>query len=212
MRADMGKVITERPRTQSSLPTEKFGKSIRWEGFDGDYAEPKRASGSRGRTYSWDPKDPTDMLGPLKGWVRKQVGRPWDKVYSKVCAVLDKRKLTHAHVLEHLFQWVGRSVVRCKDGRYREPDHMHGFYDTAGAWVITGSVPDYYVHPKTGLLKVNLRSEGRHVRLERFRKQQQDRDVLELKDGSLYKKIEGIWYHLNIREASEAEVRLYKAA
>ena len=34
------------------------------------------------------------MLGPLRRYLRKQVGRPWDKVWSEITVTLDSRSLT----------------------------------------------------------------------------------------------------------------------
>lgn len=208
MRPDMGKVITERHRTKS-VPTAKFGKTIRWNGFDGDYTEPKFQSGSQGRVYGYDRKQPTDVLGPLKGWVEKQVGRPWDKVYSELCQVLDKRKLTHKHVIDHLYQWVGRTVILCKDGCYREPDNISGFWTNEGKWVLNGFAPEYFVHPKTGLLERNKARESKQERAERFRKDAKSKKLIEVGGGSVFKKIADIWYRLDVRIATSTEVTLY---
>jgi hypothetical protein len=184
----MGKIITERPRSKSRLPTEKFGKAIAWKGFDEDYTEPRKVSGSQGRTYGWERKEFTDLLGPLKGWVKKQVGRPWNLVYSEVCAVLDKRKLTHKHVLDHLFNWVARTVVLCQDKIWREPE-MVGF-----EW---RSPPEFYVHPKNGLLLANKKRKDRDKK--------KPVEVVKLKDGAEYRKLNGLWYYVRVRALSKEE-------
>lgn len=123
MRQDMGKVITERERHGSDRPNLKTGCSIHWKGFDADYDLPRYQSSSPSRQYGPEgAKEFTDVLGPLRRWVGKQVGRPWNKVYSEICQVIDKRKVTHAHVLDHLYNWVCRNPFRDTKGVWREAD------------------------------------------------------------------------------------------
>ena len=140
MRRDMGKVITERPREGSHWRSKKYGGDVPWSGFEGDYdAEPQRVPASRGRQYGYDGKTFTDVLGPIRRFLDKQVGRPWDRVHSELCAVLDRRKVTHAHVFTHIYQYVERQAVR--DGRGAWRDRVHG-----------RPLRRLFVHPGTGLL------------------------------------------------------------
>ena len=48
-----------------------------------------------------------DKLGPAKRWLAAQVGRPWSKVYSELCAKFDSRTIAGRHVVhDHMLPWV----------------------------------------------------------------------------------------------------------
>lgn len=79
MRSDMAKVVTEAPRRGHANPSNKWGRRLSKDEYELDDHGPARASTARRRQYS-DPKDYSDLLGPLRRYLRKQVGRPWDKV------------------------------------------------------------------------------------------------------------------------------------
>lgn len=184
MRQDMGKVITERARRGSSRPSLKTGCSIRWNGFDGDYEHPRRQSASQGRQYGWDGREFTDVLGPLRKWLGKQVGRPWNKVYSEICQVIDKRKVTHAHVLDHLFNWVCRNPFRDTNGVWREAGGLY-------------SSPEFIVHPRTGLL-VRPRVKPEDLPKKPI-------DFVKLTELSEYRKLSNIWYRMTYRQPTKLE-------
>jgi len=57
----------------------------------------------------------TDLLGPLKRWLRSQVGRPWNDVYSEACAVIKPDSVIRAHIKTHLLEFVHRHTF-LKDG------------------------------------------------------------------------------------------------
>ena len=64
---------------------------------------PKRVSGSRSKYIrAGETKYFSDLLGPLRRFLRKNVGRPWNKVYSEMKESLDDRKVTGRHVFEHV--------------------------------------------------------------------------------------------------------------
>ena len=50
-----------------------------------------------------------DKLAPARRWLVAQVGRPWSKVYSELCARFDTRTIAGRHVVhDHLLKWVRR--------------------------------------------------------------------------------------------------------
>jgi len=112
MRDDMSKVVVERPRYGHSLPGGKTGLRVRRFNYELDYNEdfddlmdglPKRVSGSRSKYLRPErTKSFTDLLGPLLKFLRSNVGRPWDAVYSEMSERLDNRKTTGRHVFEHV--------------------------------------------------------------------------------------------------------------
>lgn len=150
MRKDMGKIITERPRRGSGLPNAKYGKSVRWDGADGNYdSEPKRQSSGAIRQYGWEARSFTDVLGPIKGWLYKQVNRPWNKIFSELNETLDRRKLTHNHVFDHIWGWVEKEVY------FDDKDKQ--WHSTVYGAVVKG----LFIHPRTGILKKQIPKEDK---------------------------------------------------
>ena len=59
-------------------------------------------SANRQHAYSrrmMDTKEFSDVLGPIEGYLRKQCGRPWDRVYSEISKVLGSGSFPIRHVL-----------------------------------------------------------------------------------------------------------------
>lgn len=177
MRPDMGKVTVERARTGSRQRSAKTGASVPWHGHDGNYDDqPRRGKVSSSWQYGYDSKSQTDVVGPLYGYLRKQVGRPWNKVYSEICKVMDRRNIAQDHVFNHIFDRVCRDPILHKDGVWRERD---------ARWY--SSPPELFVHPKTGLLQKNKRPK------EAPKKKKLITEI-ELEGPSRYVYLGGIWY------------------
>lgn len=179
MRKDMGKIITERPRRGSRSRNAKTGMSIAWQGHDGEYNYDKRQSSSRHRVWGYNAKEFTDVLGPLYRYLDKQVGRPWNKVYSELSAFLDKRKVTHAHVFTHIDSYVEKDVYKGVDGKWHSRPYGGLIGDRYGG---------LYVHPKSGLIcRQKIKEADRPKR---------DPEAYKLDDRNEYRRIDGIWYHV----------------
>lgn len=96
---------------------------------------------ARRHQYGWNAKEFSDLLEPLRRYLRKQVGRPWDKVWSEITHSLDSRSLTGQHIFDHIQSEVDRHVWLGPDGR---------LYHTR--WSGPLPVSGLYVHPSTGVL------------------------------------------------------------
>jgi hypothetical protein len=191
MRSDMKKVVVERPRWGSRLRNRKFGAKLRYVP-DHDYDEqPKKARGFE--SYEHGGKRFTDVLGPLYRYLDKNVGRPWDKVYSEMCASLDKRKVTGQHIFDHLKHMVERECHVGDDGKVRYNQYRHGYFGQQPEQEVSG----YYVHPRTGLLCLAKRRET--YRQER-RRELMAREItwLRLDQNTAYHLHEGIWYKVKL--------------
>lgn len=184
MRPDMKKVVVERPRRGSRAPNQKFGVRLPYVP-DQDYEDqPKRALGFE--SYRHSEKWFTDVLGPLERFLRKNVGRPWDKVYSELCAGLDKRKATGKHIFDHVDAMVEKNCLIGADGRAYATD-----------WRGNRPLSGMYVHPRTGLL-----CEGpRETKRERDRRRllAEDPSFLRIDDATGYQKHEGLWYCVKLK-------------
>ena len=98
MRNDTAKVVTERPRRGHGTPSKKWGRRLGKRRLgknehDADDHGPTRAPIARHHQYGWNAKEFSDVLGPLRRYLRRQVGRPWDKVWSEIAGTLDNRSL-----------------------------------------------------------------------------------------------------------------------
>lgn len=152
MRADMGKVLVERPRVRAGFVQGRTGrryvKSVR-QGIASGEGSPacegikRRYRGGHGRMKHFN-----EHLGPLRRYLDSNVGRPWDKVYSEICKHIDRGNVVQKHILTHLFEYVAVHVELI-DG---EP-HAGGRHR-------------WYVCPKSGLLK-RAKVESQKERRER---------------------------------------------
>src|SRR5207248_1577311 len=101
-----------------------------------------------------------EHLGPLRRWLRSQVGRPWNQVYSEVCAVIKPDSVVRNHIKFHLLQFVQRQTffrdgcIWCYTTGWRGNELP--VKEAASHW------SSFYVHPRAGLLcEVALRARAR---------------------------------------------------
>ncbi len=140
MRADMFKVIVERPRWGAGhAPPVKLKKD----------KDPHTHIGLRrhAKEQAAYTKSLNENLAPLVRFLQRRVGRRWDDVFSEICAGLDTGSTVKMHIRQHLPDFVlfrisrGRQGELLNEGRVLFPDRHYG------AW------PKYYVDPDDGLLK-----------------------------------------------------------
>jgi hypothetical protein len=195
MRADLHKVVVERERGGSTQRNRKWGQRLPFVP-DADYDDqPKFASSGRRRQYGHNSKWFTDVLGPLEGFLRCHLGRPWDKVYSELRQGLDVRKVTGRHIFEHL-EWMVETD--CSIGEDRK------VYSYLRGYAVTG----FYVHPRTKLLCFAPKQSARMRKKERLMRQEVDEITLDRSRS--YKLHEGQWYFVtyeNVWIASREETR-----
>lgn len=170
MRSDMAKVVTESPREGYRLRSQKFGYRLSKDDIHRELEDDSERGGRVpwSRCRNKDHKNFSDVLGPLRAYLKKQVGRPWDKVWSEICATLDRRSLTGLHIFDHIKLEVDTHTRFGVDGR------IYG----QGRWYSRDDpVEGLYVHPRTGLLcnvprtKYRWNEEGERefrVALKRF--------------------------------------------
>ena len=210
MRSDMSKVLIERPRHNHKDLSKKTGQRLHRYDPGDEYEDfPQREPASKGRGT----KQFTDLLGPLIKFLRSNVGRPWDKVYSELCAHLDRRKTTGQHVFQHLEDYVevncfvgdeGEIYARQRNGGVRrigEHTQQVAFVDVSGVQRFGVRLidnyrygHDFYVDPRTGLLRLEKKRISQATRAAQRR---QVRNTIERKPISFdqsYLRLNGIWY------------------
>ena len=147
MRRDLAKVVTERPRSNHHHRSSKHGVRLSRVQIelarDDEHYDGGSAWLPRSRTLKT--KQFTDLIGPLRKALRKQVGRPWDAVWSELSAVLDTRSITGQHILDHVEWEVARNCRLGAGGQVLPPVSLK-------QWCSDGVVTGLYVHPRTGLL------------------------------------------------------------
>ena len=96
MRADMDKVIVERPRFGSSMPTRKKGyrKSLQ----SAAVHDLPRREPMMGRWRGMQ-RFLNEYLGPIQRFLRSRVGRPWNRVHQELCEHVSFDNAVQKHVL-----------------------------------------------------------------------------------------------------------------
>lgn len=87
----MYKVIVERPR--------------RWKGRDALAARLRNDFDGRmrlGTRAGYGYRELNENLAPLRRYLHAQIGRPWNKVFSEVCAGIDRRNIVQQHIHQHI--------------------------------------------------------------------------------------------------------------
>ncbi len=153
MRDDMAKVVTERPRRGHANASRKTSEPrIRRFDPENEYDGPTRLPVARRRQYGYKAKEFSDLIGPLKRFLRSCIGQPWARVHSELSRKLDRRGLAGRHIWGHVMHEIETDCCIGEDRlaysnrrRYR-----HGEDPVRGL----------YVHPKTGLIREQRRRTG----------------------------------------------------
>jgi hypothetical protein len=112
----------------------------------------------------------------LRKYLRKRLGKSWDKTYSEVCAIgsTDRHFLRDLKYTVILRPWI---------------DPTNGIvYEGAAHRQQDIKVDGFYVHPATGLLC------EQHI--PRDKKKAEPVTEIKLSDKEKYEFIEGVWYHI----------------
>ena len=150
MRDDMAKVVTERSRRGHANASKKTsGPRIRRFDPAQDYDEPTRLPVARGRQYGYDAKEFSDLINPLKRFLRSCIGKPWAKVHGELSRKLDRRSVAGSHIWDHI-TWEIETDCYIGPGRVAYSNRRRG---------LNAEVPvdGLYVHPKTGLIREQRR-------------------------------------------------------
>ena len=168
MRADLFKVIVERPRLGGG-----YCRGVR-----ADLRDLEDGGSNHESMYAAhrDRKSLNENLRPLERFLRSKVGQHWNRVYSEISQQLSPRNAVQQHVRDHLKDYVsvdtslvdGEVLVR---DRWRGPTRL----DESTCW--------FYVHPGSGVLLENRRrmnykaARREHTERERLEAAQRRREV-----------------------------------
>lgn len=195
MRDDIAKKMLEPPRYggggkhQFKKHERRAGKDPRrWDNL------PKKGSMKRPNISGWNGKYFNATTAPLDGFLRKNVGRPWDKVYSEIRSALRPTNATRKHVLSYLVP----NMVELKPFFEEGSNIPYDPICRGRKWGRT-EVSGFYVD-RHGLLKNNW--DKAKKRQARARKNYRRDDRKRINDLEEYRKIKGAWFHVwykNIR-------------
>ncbi|MDR3634428.1 MAG: hypothetical protein P4L84_11535 [Isosphaeraceae bacterium] len=150
MREDMAKVIVERPRYGSGDQGTPKGARRRLQRLEREGLPSHEGMRRRWRGCA---KSLNEHLGPLRRYLDSQVGRPWNKVFSEICAHINRNSAVQDHVRDHVEDYVVRHVILI-DGVpcFGEGGWAYGRPLREQSWRL------WYVCPRTGLLRRVKRS------------------------------------------------------
>jgi hypothetical protein len=145
MRADMAKVIVERPRFGSRDSHKGKGYLRRQQRCPRE--DLPRREGIKVR--SGGTKSLNEHLGPLRRFLNSCVGRPWDQVFAEICERISRNSAVQDHVRDHVPDYVALHVVL----RAGVPCQGEGPAYGQPLEQISYRYRTLYVCPATGLLK-----------------------------------------------------------
>jgi hypothetical protein len=199
MRADMFKVIVERPRS---------GSRVRWSSgyrrfLDSEDLPPK-VSMQRGRNGG---KWLNENLAPLRRFLVRQAGRPWNDVFSEICQVIDSRSTVKQHVRSHIEDIV---AVKTKlvDGEIYETGGYSAVYTP-----LSKANQALYVDPLTGVLMRNMEPvtwRQKQRALENRSRAELDKRMRVLSPQEELHRLGGVWFLVRLEPvpAMRIETRL----
>jgi hypothetical protein len=181
MRKDMSKLLTERPRRGSSDGYDKRRAELKSIPLDED--SPFKESNFVHKK-NWSGKEFNVNFNPLKRFLKSNVGRLWNDVYSEISRTFDKRKTVNYRIFEHLHSMVVRTTFIGTDGKV--------WYNCTfrGEEPIEKSYQPFFVDPK-GFLR-----ENKNYRRKFVYKKRDTSDFLQwnIPNESGYVKLNNVWY------------------
>lgn len=183
MRRDMSKVIVERPRYGSHWKTWRRQGRYDPRRIDlDDEGEDDRSLGRAGyfraTRSSRHAKYLNENLAPLRRYLFKQAGRPWNAVWSEICEHLRPTSTVQQHVRDHIEDFVAVRTFM-KDGAI--------WFSRRGYSPCPLDNPKWshvqaYVDPVTGVLHLNPHYERFNHRQRRERATQLAERATRLRD------------------------------
>jgi hypothetical protein len=157
---------------------------------DGDN-RPQREGISR--RYGYHRKNFNENLNPLKGQVRRAVGRP--KFYSELCKIFDKRSVINQHILQHLKDYLSTDVYVAADGKLWARGNPWPSTPLREAWRV-----EFYVDPRDGIIKKNKWHTSRRQHYAKKPLKAEELPI-EIDAYTQLRRIDGSWYEVSLQRA-----------
>lgn len=195
MRADMAKVIVERPRLGARMrgAGKGYARSLQRIALeDRPYREGIKAH-SRGGT-----KFLNEHLGPLRRYLDAQVGRPWNKVFAEICAHINRNSVVQDHVRDHVEDYVTTNVIELNGVLcFGQGGYLYGCPLSDVRW------KSWYVCPRTGILR-RVKARPKPTRPVNGKKYP---SFIRVDESHVCRVIDGAWHLLTLKPLPEERVR-----
>lgn len=209
MRSDFAKQLTERERHGHDDHYHNYRNVRGPKGAWGD-DEVGGREGMRVRyNHGYDRKSFNENLNPLKNWVHSCLGKNWNKMYSQLRKQFDARKVVNQHILEHLFSYIEVNAF-LHEGAVCFTDTLR--YGGQGVQPISKCFKDYYVCPKSGMVRKTNKEPKRSI----IKQQMAEKRATELavkrvlSDTEVLHLIDGVWYHFDLLPIPDARIEYQK--
>ena len=208
MREDFSKLLVERERIHSRDHYHNYRNVRGPKGLDDDEVGGRESMRKR-YNYGYDRKSFNENLNPLYGWLRSCVGKNWDRCYSELRRKFDARSVVNAHILQHLWSSIETNTFVDEHGRSMARPSRYG---GRGAVPVSECSSDYYVCPKSGMVRVTNKKSYRTIRRQREKEQELEKLKVErwLDKDNVLRLIDGVWYHFEVRDVPEVTVTYHK--
>lgn len=158
MRKDMFEIIIERPR---------YGGGRKGKGryTTRNRTDPERLPNKEPMWFRGQTKCLNENLAPLRRFLQRRVGRPWNDVWSELRTFLSPSSTVHKHVFDHVLQYVELNPIII-DGIPHRPEASGPKRDKF--WPLSNyGWRGFYVCPRTGLLRVARADHERKAHTEK---------------------------------------------
>lgn len=177
MRKDMTKVVTDRPRNCGDGDGAKKIQKKDWE------SAPSYEGMIKPHRRCWSGKEQNPHVSPLKRFIESRVGKKWDDVFSEICEQFKSSSSVQLRFRSYIDWFVETNISIGKNGEFYDGGHK---FDPENCY------RGMWVDPTDGILK-----RCRRKKVESWSEQQKiEKSLTEcvLKDGSVARKKNGVWY------------------
>lgn len=133
--------------------------------------------------------------GPVLQWLRQQVGRPWDAVYSELCETFDRRNGVYDCVLEKVLSNIEIHNVYLNEDQMACCRSPYGDYQLGGL----------YVHPTTRLLCLQEYDRMSRARWRAQQAAQAEVSKVQVSRFLQLRKLDGLWFWIELAEVTEPQ-------
>ena len=187
MRADMAKVIVDRPRRAGCVT--RAGRQPQ----DQDLL-PSTEGMRAPHVRHYGGKELNENLAPLLRFLESRVGHPWDDVYSEICENIRVTNAVQDHIRVHVKQFVETATSVDNQGRIWINGYRPFLLDV-------DQHTRLYVDPCSGVLCRNPNRVSWNQRQREYReanKAQRLETARSLSNGVELRKHEGVWYEVSL--------------
>lgn len=192
MRSDMAKVVTERPRRPSWLKYNFEGRRYRFKNDISEDASTWEGTG-KGRKAAGEYKSFDDHIRPLERYVKSNVGRKWDDVFSEIAEHLPANSMAGHHIRnQHV-----KSMVNLNP---QTQNNKYGYFIRSYDAPIKGSNTStfagwLFVEYSNGQFYID--NKGVLCQARKIRYRPPTREVTKkIVDDRIYEKLDGFWYEM----------------